>query len=240
MRVQRQEFKYYISDDMSQLISMNLKKILAIDKNYQEGKKSYVVTSLYFDDSHSSALTEKLDGILAREKYRIRMYDSEVVSLKAEIKRKIGTVVDKRSWPIRESTVKSILDGTIDLLSEDSRSIVDFAAKVKGFGQLPRVIVEYDRQAFQHPLGDLRITIDSNLRTCNSFTNILNLKSVPRVPVFLKGAQILEVKFSGEFPQFVSDLLSCYPLTRSAISKYVICQRYVDSSGGRDYLGDQY
>jgi len=240
MRLQRQEFKYYMSADIAQLISRNLEKFLVSDRNYQEGRKHYVVTSLYFDDSNSSALTEKIDGILAREKYRIRMYDSEVTSLKAEIKRKIGTVVDKRSWRISKNLVESILDGTNDLWAEDSKSILDFIAKIKGFGQLPRVIVEYDRQAYEHPLGDLRITIDSNLRTCNSFTNILNLNGVPRVPVFVQDAQILEVKFSGEFPKFVADLLNSYPLTRSAISKYVLAQRYLDSSGCRDYLGDQY
>ena len=61
----------------------------------------------------------------------------------------------------------------------------------------PRVIVEYERQAYYLPYGNIRITFDKNLRTFNNHTNLFELNNAAMSPIFLNNNQVLEVK-SGE------------------------------------------
>ena len=48
--------------------------------------EKYVISSLYFDDLRDSMLADTLDGIDARDKYRIRIYNNSFEIIKLEVK----------------------------------------------------------------------------------------------------------------------------------------------------------
>ena len=75
MRKYRYELKYIITPKMATILKTRLLTIMDIDSLASGGKKGYTISSLYFDDLASTAYFEKLDGVLYRTKYRIRVYD---------------------------------------------------------------------------------------------------------------------------------------------------------------------
>ena len=74
----RYEFKYFISDKLSNNIlkeSMNFMKIdKYAEKNINEG---YFVRSLYFENQDYDNFFEKVDGIKTRKKFRLRTYSNK-------------------------------------------------------------------------------------------------------------------------------------------------------------------
>ena len=80
----RHEIKYKISNSAAEVLKQKLSLILKKDKNafYEDG--SYIIKSLYFDDRDSSSYYEKLDGVLYRKKYRIRIYNDNDTFIRLE------------------------------------------------------------------------------------------------------------------------------------------------------------
>ena len=73
LHVRRQELKYYVNAAEADRMRGIFSKVLCSDKSprYNNG---YLVSSLYFESHDDRNLDEKLDGILSRRKYRIRIY----------------------------------------------------------------------------------------------------------------------------------------------------------------------
>src|SRR5574344_1363769 len=74
----RHELKFKISNSAAEILKQKLSLILGKDRNayYKDG--SYLISSLYFDDRDSTSFYEKMDGVLYRKKYRIRIYTDRV------------------------------------------------------------------------------------------------------------------------------------------------------------------
>ena len=73
----RHELKYKISNAAAEVLKQKLALIMETDSNayYEDG--SYLIKSLYFDDLNSKSYYEKMDGVLYRKKYRIRIYNDD-------------------------------------------------------------------------------------------------------------------------------------------------------------------
>jgi hypothetical protein len=108
-------------------------------------------------------------------------------------------------------------------------------AKLKSGGYRPNIIVEYDREAYYLPYGNIRITFDLNLRTYNTSTDFFSLKR-PTLPVFQDDLQVLEVKHSIPLPSHLRFILSKINASRSAISKFILAQKYNQKSSYRDRI----
>jgi len=233
--IARQEYKYYISSKDSVILSSILNSVMEQDQ-YASDDGGYIVTSLYFDTFDGIDLDEKLDGLLDREKHRVRMYQRNTELMKLEIKRKTGFVIAKDSYTISGDEAKKLLmDGAI-VSKEIEQMYSQFIYSYKAKGKSPNVIVEYDREAFNFSDFGVRITIDKNLRTFNTHTDLFDFESAVEIPVFTNEYQILEVKFNKEIPRFLLDILSSFSTSRSSISKYVLSLQYVDSCPFRDHL----
>ena len=75
---QRYEFKYLLNADMRKVIETEIQQFMNFDGFvHPELGNQYVVRSLYFDDPSSSAFFDKVDGVMIRQKYRIRTYNYE-------------------------------------------------------------------------------------------------------------------------------------------------------------------
>ena len=97
-------------------------------------------------------------------------------------------------------------------------------------------MVCYEREAYELPYGNIRITFDKNLRTHNANHNIFNAKG--GMPIFEKNYQILEVKYSVELPDYLKKILSNVIASRSAISKFVYAQKFKENSKWRDVISE--
>lgn len=236
LNIKRQEYKYFINNaDVHRLTSM-LKSLMLIDEFANAETKEYTVTSLYFETPDDDDLDEKLDGILVREKYRLRIYNNQNSTIKLETKKRNGTVISKDSAQIKASDARNLSNCLYNPSDFDNELAKLICIKLKSKAYRPRVIVEYERQAYYLPYGNIRITFDKNLRTFNTHTDLFKLNEVARSPVFLNNNQILEVKFGEELPSYLLDILKTIPSIRSSISKYVLGQRYINHDPRKDYI----
>ena len=233
--LKRQEYKYFVSNEEIVFLRQILPNIMSIDPN-SNIKNHYKVTSLYFDNPQKDALDDKQSGVYYREKFRLRTYNSEKDLIKFECKQRANTAINKTSEVLPISISERLVNGDYsDLYDHESQFLRETYIKFISNHYKPSIIVEYDREAYFLPYGNIRITFDMNLRTYNSQLDILNLDT-SGVPVFIENTQILEVKFSSELPDFLKTVLSRITGNRHAISKFVFGQKYLDSSQWRDRI----
>jgi len=230
----RQEFKYFISSSELIVLRSLLKHIMKLDHYADPHTRQYKVTSLYFETPESQDLQEKIDGINQRSKYRVRQYNHDGSVIKFEIKKKCGNVIEKKSAMVDHATVLELCKGSYEVLKNiDNKFLNDAYIRLKIQGYQPKVIVEYDREAYTLPYGNIRISFDRNLVTYNTDTNLLDIKTTG-VPVLDADIHILEVKSSIGIPTHIRKIIQQVSATRTAASKYVFSRRFTDHHRWRD------
>ncbi|MCI7332101.1 MAG: polyphosphate polymerase domain-containing protein [Bacilli bacterium] len=219
----RHELKFKISNSAAEVLKQKLSLILGKDKNayYEDG--SYLIKSLYFDDRDSSSYYEKMDGVLYRKKYRIRMYNDVDTFIRLEKKMKHNNFTAKEQMLISKDIYSKILNGKIDEIENPDGLLLEFITNYKNKGLVPSVIVEYHRTAFTYPISDVRITFDSNIQSSLYNYDLFNT-SYPRYIVDEPGKQVLEVKFNEILPLHIANILNDIPACREAVSKFAICR----------------
>lgn len=219
----RHEIKYKISNSAAEVLKQKLSLILKKDKNafYEDG--SYIIKSLYFDDRDSSSYYEKLDGVLYRKKYRIRIYNDNDTFIRLEKKMKHNNMTAKEQMLISKDIYSKILEGRLDEIEGATGLLEEFIAASKNKGLIPSIIVEYHRIAFTYPTCDVRITFDANITSGLYDYDLFNKEGV-RYPVIEKGKQVLEVKYNEALPLHIANILNDIPHSREAVSKFAICR----------------
>lgn len=193
------------------------------DSHTRDGK--YQIRSLYFDDLNDTALREKIDGVNIREKFRIRYYNSDTGFIRLEKKSKINGLCSKESAVIGEETARAAANGDFNTLSSNEVPLVrELGMKMKNRGLRAKTIVDYTREAFVFPAGNVRITIDSDIRTGLCSTDFLNPDAVT-VPV-VASPIILEIKWDDFFPDIMRDIIQLESCSAGAFSKYAACRSY--------------
>jgi hypothetical protein len=219
----RHELKYYITYYEYEKLRARIRHVVKPDK-HSVNAEGYHIRSLYFDNVFDQALHEKNWGVKRRDKYRIRIYNKSDNHIKLERKSKYGDYICKESINLSREEYERLMNNDLDFLrTQDAQLATDFYYKSMSEKMEPRIIVDYIREAYTHPFGDVRITFDKRLMAgVNSFdlfhpelvtVNALHTKSL-----------ILEVKFNEFLPTHIRNLLQLESHNRSAISKYVICR----------------
>ncbi|MGB3367964.1 MAG: polyphosphate polymerase domain-containing protein [Acidaminobacteraceae bacterium] len=222
----RHEIKHTITNHEYLIYMSRLDKVLKRDDNCKDN--SYTITSLYYDDINDSALHEKLSGDAIRHKYRLRYYEENTSFIKLEQKSKIHQMTNKESAFIGSSEAKSILSNDFSLLDYGESALKnDFLSKVKTRRLMPKVIVRYERIAFVHRVGNLRITFDTNVRSSTDFTSMLSGGSDFK-SVIDPGLVIMEIKFDGVMPDHIKGLIESERSMASSSSKYVLSRLMQD------------
>jgi len=220
----RHELKYTINSNDDLEIRSRLRKLFRHDK-HADAEGSYRISSLYFDTPYDKALREKLDGINQREKFRIRYYNNDLSFIRLEKKIKVNGLCGKLSAPLTAAEVEQILQGDYDfLLRSENALLQEFYSKLKGQLLHPRTIVCYDREAFLYEPGNVRITIDRNLRSGLSCTSFLD-PNVHFVDIS-NSLPVLEVKYDAFLPEIVQMAVQVPNRRAGAYSKYAACRRY--------------
>ena len=185
----------------------------------------YEIRSLYFDNIDDKALREKLDGVNVREKYRIRLYNNDTSFIRLERKFKCGGLGYKESAPLTKEEVEKILGGDISFMAEsDNQVILAFYAKMRNEGLSPKVIVDYTREPFVFSAGNVRVTLDYNIRTGLRCTDFLNPDCVT-LPIKDTTA-LLEVKWDNYLPDIIREAVQLDGRRSAAFSKYAACRMY--------------
>jgi len=217
----RHEFKYLISAADARLLKHRLKHIMEPDPHAGVSGR-YTIRSLYFDDLSHSAFYEKVDGIDFRSKYRVRIYNYTLDTIKLEKKEKLGNLTRKTAQTISRQDAKGLQRLTIPEFSENGGLLEELHWKIRAEGIRPMVLVDYDRTPFICRDGNTRITLDENLRTRPFCANLV-ASPAAMIPVLERGQVILEVKFDDFLPRYLADALRDIPKANLAISKFAMC-----------------
>lgn len=220
----RHERKHWISRQEDLVLAARLRRLFPRDSHGDENGV-YQVTSLYFDTPGDDALREKLDGVSRREKFRLRYYGEDTSFIRLEKKCKINGLCGKRSAKLTADQAGQILAGDYAfLLTSGDALMAEFYSKIMGKGLRPRTIVRYDREAFLYRPGNVRITLDRNVRTGLGSRDFLN----PQVFCCraMEEGTILEVKYDEFLPEIVAMAVQVPDRREASCSKYAVCRRY--------------
>ena len=219
----RHELKFKISNSAAEVLKQKLSLILKKDKNAYYSDGSYLIKSLYFDDLDSSSYYEKMDGVLYRKKYRIRIYNNNDEFIRLEKKMKHNTYTAKEQILISKDVYSKILNGKLDEIDSPTGLLEEFITNSKTKHLVPSVIVLYHRIAFTYPISEVRITFDSHIQS-GLYNYDLFDKEVPMYDVSEPGKQVLEVKFNEVLPLHIANILNDIPSCKEAVSKFAICR----------------
>lgn len=185
----------------------------------------YLIRSLYFDSPDDRALREKLDGVSRREKFRIRCYNHDHSVIHLEKKSKMGGLGCKESADLTKAEVQKLLAGDLQwMLRSEQPLIRELYVKMQTQQLRPRTIVDYMREPFVYGPGNVRVTVDYDIRTGLSGTDFLD-PDCPTVPAG-DNAVILEVKWDHFLPDVIRAAVGLEDRRVSAFSKYAQCRIY--------------
>lgn len=219
----RHEIKHEISRLDMLVLRQRLKAVMEPDSHAKDGR--YDIRSLYFDNLDDKALREKLDGVNIREKYRIRLYNNDPSAIRLERKFKHGGLGRKDSVPLTAEMAQKIAAGDIGwMVGSTDEVLLGFYTRIRNDGLAAKVIVDYTREPFIFGPGNVRVTLDYNIRTALRCTDFLNPHCttipVPGTPC------ILEVKWDNYLPDVIRSMVQLGERHSTAYSKYAACRMY--------------
>lgn len=217
----RHEWKHQITELDRRILTARLDAVMTRDEHAQTG--SYRIRSLYFDDLWDTALREKLDGVNKREKFRIRCYDGNYDFIRLEKKCKTNGLCEKLSVPITRQQVELLLAGELDWMETAHPLLRELRCKMN-WGLAPKTLVDYTRTAWVYGPGNVRVTLDSHIRTGLQSRDFLDPDCV-MVPAG-DPVTLLEVKWDGFLPDIIRDAVWLEGRRAAAFSKYAACRIY--------------
>ena len=219
----RHEWKHEINYSDMLILRQRLKAVMKPDENAVDGK--YFIRSLYFDNISDKALREKIDGVNCREKFRIRYYNNDTSLIHLEKKSKINGLGNKQSANLSAEEAQKIVDGDFDWMIDCDRPLVqELYSKMKSQGLRPKTIVDYTREPFVFSAGNVRVTLDYDIRTGLYCTDFLNPDCIT-IPAG-NAPIILEVKWDEFLPSVIRDIVQLESRHTAAFSKYAACRIY--------------
>lgn len=217
----RHEWKHEISLSDRIAIRQRLRLIARADEYAQDGR--YLIRSLYFDNPADKALREKIDGVNRREKFRLRYYNGDVSLIHLEKKSRQNGLGTKIAAELSAAEAQAIVDGELDWMPLSGRPLAqELYSKMRSQGLRPRTIVDYTREPFVYAPGNVRVTLDYDIRTGLHCTDFLNpdCVTIPAVgPV-----TILEVKWDAFLPDVIRDAVQLEGRRTASFSKYAACR----------------
>ncbi len=219
----RHEIKHKINALDMLILRQRLKAVMKPDSHAKNGK--YEIRSLYFDNLDDKALREKLDGVIVREKYRIRLYNNAASVIHLERKFKRGGLGYKNFAALTPEQAQAIADGDVRWMAASAdETILGFYTRICKDGLAAKVIVDYTREPFVFGPGNVRVTLDYNIRTGLRCTDLLN-PNCATIPI--QGSPcILEVKWDNFLPDVIRDIVQLGDRHSTAFSKYAACRMY--------------
>lgn len=219
-QIYRCEYKYLIEKQEKERIISELGKAL---KKETGTEGCYQTRSLYFDDYWNRAYEEKKTGLAKRHKYRIRIYDYNDNLIKLECKSKQGNYIYKESLPLKRIEYEWLINGSYQFLLYKTNSLYKkFYMECISNYLRPKVIVDYNREAYFYEEDGVRITFDQNVRAGVLGFDLFD-PCIPTLEVLDQNKIVLEVKFTGNLSSRLRSVLPPDSSELCTLSKYVLC-----------------
>lgn len=219
----RHEIKHGINCMDRMLLQQRLKAVAKRDANVDASGK-YRIRSLYFDNFDDKALREKLNGLNNREKFRIRYYNDDYSYINLEKKRRINGLCSKKSVRLTREQCENIIAGDIEWMRHSLEPLLlELYIKMNCQQLKPKTLVDYTREPFVFEPGNVRITIDTDIKTGLNSKDLFNqdlaaMKASPNI--------ILEVKYDEFLPGIIRDMVQTGSRQGTAFSKYAAARVY--------------
>lgn len=214
---ERSELKYLINKMDHQLLSKRLKTVLSLDPHADT--TGYIVKSVYFDDYNDTAWLDNLVGSSDREKFRIRYYNNDTSFINLEKKVKKLSKGTKMISRLTLEEAQGLIEGRFEVIKTSQDPLLkEFYLKAKQDGLRAKVIVAYHREPYLYNAGNVRVTLDSQIRNSMDVRRFFDpkLSLVPQ----LSQQSLLEVKFDRYLPEVVRHLIQVPNTIQTAHSKY--------------------
>ena len=217
----RHEEKHQVNLREALVLSRRLEKFFLRDP-HAGADGSYQVVSLYYDDPYDTALRQKLDGVDRREKFRLRYYGKDPGFFQLEKKYKVKGLCGKRAVRLsREEGERLLKRDFAFLLYKEEFLAQEFYTKLRR-GLSPKTVVRYTREAFLYAPGNVRVTLDGDIRAGAPEQFLIPQKLLPA----LGGLAVVEVKYDAFLPEIVKLAAQVPNRQGTACSKYALCRRY--------------
>jgi hypothetical protein len=230
LQLSRLELKYVIKEDVALGVREFVRSYLDMDE-FCLGKPnlSYPIHSLYLDSDDLKLYWDSINGNKNRYKLRLRFYDDRPNGpVFFELKRRMNDAILKQRGGVRRTSVEMLLAGHLPepshLLSDDPEELVAlqrFSYLMNSIRAKPRAHVAYLREAWVSRYDNsVRVTMDRHVRVVPRFQTRLSTHVQPTPSVF-GNEVILELKFTGRFPDWFKDLTRVFNCIRCGAAKYV-------------------
>jgi len=221
----RYEFKYILDDAKREAIESELSHFMQLDPFVEQFEnKKYLVRSLYFDDPVNTFYYEKTDGLMHRQKFRIRTYAMEYnenIPIMLELKGRYNNFVYKHRTSLNHNyeNVNDVFHLLKQLENDDNPVSKQFIYDKYRKSIKPIMLIDYQRRAYQSKYDyEFRITFDGELYGTHT-TELFPKDDVYRRKL-IDGYTIMEVKFRKHVPPWFHRIMIKYQLSRVSISKY--------------------
>lgn len=213
----RHEYKFCLSPGEYAALRSRFSALLPRDPHAGPSGE-YRICSVYFDNAEDKALREKLNGTDRREKFRLRWYNDDISYLVLEKKSKQHGLCGKSGCRLTREEVSRLFHGDTRWMKESGRETArELALKMELQGLRPRTVVDYLREPFVFPPGNVRVTLDREIRSAAFFPDLLE-----KPPFLLPAGHgvLLEVKYDEFLPELIRDLVQLNSRSAGAFSKY--------------------
>jgi len=229
LQAQRFELKYLVEERLARGVRDCVRSYLEID-DYGASRpdRSYPVHSIYLDSPDLKLYQATINGDKNRFKLRLRFYENQPEApVFLEIKRRMNNIIAKERCGVRAAAVSRILAGHLaapeELVAHEPKQLAalqKFCQFVHDLPARPQTHVAYLREAWISPHDNsVRVTMDRQVRT--ETLPDLRLTGQMRNPVSVFGELVvLELKFTGRFPDWFGELARIFSLTQCGAAKY--------------------
>lgn len=224
--VYRHEEKYLLSYGGYRYLENLLGSVMTLDSN-AAGPGAYYIRSLYFDTCSNREYYEKSSGIYERRKIRLRIYDTEAISVKLEMKAKAGSGILKESLAVSRQEAARLIAGDGSFLEDYQEPAAGKLYRIlKSNFYRPAVVIDYERTAYVLPVFSVRVTFDKNVRAHMGGGGFWDGR-LPMASLLDGSKVVLEVKYTEMLPGYIKQLLATVPKVPVSFSKYCRCRQLV-------------
>lgn len=219
----RVEEKYIITKDLYEQLVKEFGDKMVCDEYSADGK-FYQIANIYYDTVDDNLIRTSLRKPKYKEKVRLRAYGVPCRDTKVflELKKKFKGVVNKRRSQLTLEEAYSF-SATHQLSQMHSYMNIQVLKELQYafdiYDLLPKVYIAYKRRAFFGANdSELRITFDKEIVTRRELIGLEN--GVFGNLLLPKNYLIMEVKYIGRMPLWLTALIEKYQIKKSSFSKY--------------------
>ena len=227
--IERYEFKYLVTEAMVPEIR---RTVLGVGRRdpYAGEDGSYTIRSLYLDTPEYHLFWANDRQARDRFKARVRSYPGKTAPTFLEIKRRTGDVIRKTRGVITGDWIGLVTGKRKPTESEQAKpAIGNFIEKVQRYHLEPKMLVEYEREAFASDIDSYgRLTLDRRVRgqACDRWTSDADERRWRPSDIglvasgLIESPVVIELKFERRPPRWMVAMVKRLELERRAFSKY--------------------